>query len=231
MVLKEKDLIKDSTLILPKKYKKFPFVLNTLDKFGIAEKDILFVRKKSNVKVKDLFFVQCNGQNNPEIVPKIREIVIKNVKHTIDFGEKIYISREKCPGRFLQNEKEFFSLIEKYGFKKVIMEDFCYEDQVSISATAKYMIGPHGAGLSNILFMKDKGYLMELSSRSKPIKPIADYFKLAYFCGLNYLYHECKVAYVPERFAHTELDQTFDQGVLDVDLEKLEKNLQLMLKN
>lgn len=221
LVLKQNNLIQDSILILPKKYRKLKFVLNSLKKFGITEDQILYLRKKSHIKVKELFF-PLTYQNHPIAIKEIKEILLKDISKGSNLGDKIYISREGSKLRFIENEADFVALIEKYGFKKVLMEQYSYEDQVSICNNAKYIIGPHGAGFTNIFFMKEGGFLLELASKPDEFKLITDYYKLACFTGINYLYQECE--------AHGKIPD-FHQGSLLVDLNKLEKNLQLMLKN
>ena len=221
LALKQNNLIQDSILVLPKRYQKLKFTLGSLTKFGIKEDQIIYLRKKSHIKIKELLFpLSC--QNNPDAFKGIKEILLKNVSKGLNLGDKIYISREGCPLRFIKNEISFLALVEKYGFKKVLMDQYSYEDQISICNNAKYIIGPHGAGFTNILFMKNGGFLFELASKPDKHKLITDYYKLACFTGINYLYQECE--------AQGEIPD-FHHGSLLVDLNKLEKNLQLMLKN
>ena len=221
LVLKQNNLIQDSILILPKRYQKLKFISQSLEKFGIKKNQILYLRRKSHIKVKELFF-PLTYQNNPVAFWEIKEILLSNISTEVNLGDKIYISREGCPLRFIENEADFVALVERYGFKKVLMEQYSYEDQISICNNAKYIIGPHGAGFSNVLFMKKGGFLLELASKPDEFKLITEYYKLACFTGINYLYQECQACgKIPD----------FHQGSLFVDLNKLEKNLQLMLKN
>lgn len=221
LVLKENNLIENSILFLPIKYKKFPFVLPTLEKFGVKKEQIFYLRRKSNVKVKELFLVSAY-QNHPESFRKIKNILTNNIESNFNLGDKIYISREKCPTRYIVNEKEFVDVISKYGFKKVLMEDYSYEKQISICHNAKYIIGPHGAGFTNILFMKDSGSVLELVGKVNSSRAITEYYTLACMTNIKYFYQQCEIGGAVA---------DFHQGNLTVDLKKLEDNLQLMLKN
>lgn len=220
LILKENNLIEDSILFLPIKYKKLPFIAESLEKFGVKKEQILYLKRKSNIKVKELFLVS-SYQNHPESFKRIKNILTNNIKQTVNLGDKIYISRECCPTRYIANEIEFVNLISKYGFKKVLMEDYSYLDQISICSNAKYIIGPHGAGFTNVLFMKDGSCFFELAGKPESFKPVTDYYKLAGFTNIRYFYQECliggKVA-------------DFHQGNLTVDLKNLEENLKLMLE-
>lgn len=218
LALKSQNLIKNSLLLLPKKYAKITFVLYSLEKLGIDKNQIVYLRRKSNIKVKELAF-PISYSNDQKTLRSLKESLLKDSKNNLNFGEKIYISRDGQALRFVENEKDFVDLVEKYGFKKVLMEKFSYEEQISICANAKYIIGPHGAGFTNILFMPEDGFFLELVAKSEPIKPVTDYYRMSMMCGINYLYQECKTAGKRNDFHH---------GSLVVDLNKLEKNLLLM---
>ena len=63
------------------------------------------------------------------------------------------------------NEDELFNQLKKYGFKKVFFENLSYEKQVELSMNCKIMIGYHGAGLVNHLFMKKNTHLIEIYNK------------------------------------------------------------------
>lgn len=224
LILQEKSLVKDSLLFLPKKYKKYQFVLPTLEKVGILKKQVVFLRRKSNIKVNELALVKAS-QQNPIAFNQLREILTKNIKTTdFDFGDKIYISRQKQVLRFVENEEELVKFLEKFGFKKVIIEDFTYNEQIAICAKAKYLISSHGTGLTNILFMKKESYLLEMATKPDEHKPLTDYYKLSSILDINYIYQECLCG-------EKSQVKDFHHGSLIVDLQQLEKNIKLMLEH
>jgi capsular polysaccharide biosynthesis protein len=126
--------------------------------------------------------------------------------------------------RFVENENEVVALLEKYGFKKIIAEKFSYDEQIAICYKAKYLLSPHGAGLTNLLFMKENSSVLELASAPSSQKLVTDYYKLASMLNINYFYQECEMA-------ESSKVKDFHHASLLVNLEKLEKNLKLMLKN
>ncbi len=222
LILKEKNLLENSLLFLPAKYRKYKFVLPSLEKFGIKKNQIVFLRKKSNIKVAELNLVTCS-QQHPALFKKLSKILTKTTeKIDLGFGEKIYISREGQVLRFVENEKEVVELLEKFGFRKIIADKFSYDEQIAIFSKAKYLVGPHGAGLTNILLMPENSSFLEMASKPDTEKPVTDYYKLASMLGIKYFYQEC------ER-GEKSPTKDFHQGSLVVDLEKLEKNLKLML--
>ncbi len=226
LVLKENNLLQDSILILPDHYKKFPYINDTLRGFGIKAEQILYLNRISNIKIKELFTVKIN--NHFGYVKEIKKFLASNLKNTVNIGDKIYISRQRCFTRNVKNEDELVQVIKKYGFKKVIMEDYSYQDQISIASNAKYMIGPHGAGLTNALFMKDGSQLLELSAKLSTYlsgNMPTDYYRILPIANINYLFQDC------EAISKVKNGSNLFNGELVVDLQKLEENIQLMLKN
>jgi len=224
LAFKEKNLIENSLLFLPKKYQRYKFVLPSLEKFGIKKDQIVFLPRKSNIKVAELAMVE-SSQQHPIAFQEISNLLKKDSKKTdLNFGNKLYISREGQVLRFVENEKEVVALLEKYGFKKVVIDRFSYDEQIAICSKAKYLVSPHGAGLTNILFLPNDAAILEMATKPYNNKLITDYYRLASMLGIKYFYQECEMG-------ETSKVKDFHQATLVVDLEKLEKNLQLMLKN
>ena len=221
VILQDAGLIEDSLILLPEKYKNYTMVRRSLAKFGIRENQLVFLRKKSNIKVAELPLVSVT-QHHPEVMRKVYEKVQGGAKNS---GDKIYISREKSRSRFVENEKEVVAMLESYGFKKILAESLSYEQQEQIMSKAKYLVSSHGAGLTNMLFMEKGSYVLELANISKAVKPVTDYYKMADIIGINYLYQECEMG---ESTKHLTSDP--HEGSVYVDLAWLEQNLKLMLQ-
>jgi capsular polysaccharide biosynthesis protein len=223
IALQENNLLKDKKIVMPKKYRNFKFIVESLKLLGIKDSDILTINKKSHIKTPELTF-QGHGGFNPLLVNILRDKLTKNVKVSENnFGDKIYISREGEKLRFVENEVETMELLSKYGFKKVKMQNYSYQEQIQICHNARYIIGPHGAGLTNILFMKNNSYVLELSPKED-----RDFFTGFYFlanaCNHFYLYQRCKMG-----SNSVALDS--HHGSLLVDILQLEKNIKIMLNH
>jgi hypothetical protein len=215
---------KNFVLLLPEKYKKYDFVLPSLKRFGIDESNILFIPRKSNIKTKELIFAKT-PQHHPQLANILRQKLHSSDVSNSDYGERIYISRNKQKLRYVKNEEDLLKILEKYGFKKLYTEDMSYEQQIATFSKAKYLISPHGAGLTNILFMQKNTNIMEIATTPTTQNPATFYFKLASFLDINYFYH----APPPKKDGFKSIDAHF--FIFDIDLEKFEKNLKLMLSN
>lgn len=95
-------------------------------------------------------------------------------------NEYIYISRQgEKDGKNVHNDRsvigfgKFKKLIESYGFQIVQAEKYSFEEQIQLFNSAKVIMGPHGAGLTNMVFADDP-LVIELFPDSKVI-PLFSY--------------------------------------------------------
>ena len=96
---------------------------------------------------------------------------------------RVFVSRSLASKRKLLNEEELFLNLKHRGFEKVCAETLSFEQQVRLFSEAEVVLGPHGAGLANIMFMEQGGLVIELVPYRKP-KP--HYLNMAAAFGLRY---------------------------------------------
>lgn len=101
-----------------------------------------------------------------------------------DAKDRLYISRRDAETRQLLNEDELLSMLQSdFGFHVVLNEGHSILDQVSIYRGAEAVMGPHGAGLTNILFSEKPSLLVEMfNSVQQPFYPA-----LSQALGVRYL--------------------------------------------
>ena len=58
----------------------------------------------------------------------------------------------KGPTRTIQNLSEVEAVLSKYGFETVYLEGMNVREQILLFQSAEFIAGPHGAGLSNLIF-------------------------------------------------------------------------------
>ena len=222
LMLAEK-LLKESILILPENYPFFTFEI--LRMFGI--KEILLIPVKKNIVVEHLII----PENPPytavffkEAIINLRKrahaFILKNKENEINLGEKIYVYRGRSGSRNVLNSIEVNSFLEKKGFAIIDFEDYNFYQQVSIMYHARIFISVHGAGLTNQLFMKEKGYVYEFQKEVYAGEEFSGiFFKLSQILNHNYLYQFC----TPENSS----DSIYKANI-HVDMKELEKNLSII---
>jgi capsular polysaccharide biosynthesis protein len=65
---------------------------------------------------------------------------------------RLYVSRNDSEGRHVVNEAEILPLLQAHGFERITPEKLSFLEQVALFRDASHVVGPHGAGLSNIIF-------------------------------------------------------------------------------
>lgn len=99
------------------------------------------------------------------------------------FHEVIYVSREDVAARKMTNEAELCDRLQLEGVQIVVPGRYSVEEQINMFANAKIIIGPHGAGLTNIAFCKPGAILYEFMSSRNPNPCFAN---LAQSMGIDY---------------------------------------------
>lgn len=215
-----KDKITEQDILFPISYQGIEYVRSSLLPFSI--KNIKYIDR---VYLCDNLLVLTNtaptGNYNESIIRNLRNLYTNfYINSGNDMGDKIYISRKKARRRRILNEDKVIEVLKNYGFKVVLFEDCSFEQQVKISLNANYIISNHGAGLTNIMFMKSGGCVFEIRKEGDTLNNC--YFALASALNLRYFYQTCS-SEVPNEDAHT--------ADLIVDCDILKKNIEKMLAN
>ncbi len=76
--------------------------------------------------------------------------------------KRIFISRAKTAFRRCINEDAVYAIAQKYGFTTLQNENLSFTDQMAIYAGAEIVMGPHGAGFTNMLFAPETATAIEM---------------------------------------------------------------------
>ncbi len=130
---------------------------------GMSAEDVIEMHRHTHVSG-DLTFAdrivpfECNMA--PTIVPFFREMGSKSKRSA---GRKVFISRAAAGRRNLTNEAAVLQKLEPLGFERIEAEALSFADQVALFASADIVVGPHGAGLTNIVFCAPGSIVVELN--------------------------------------------------------------------
>jgi hypothetical protein len=125
-------------------------------------------------------------------------------------NQRFFISREKTGNRVVLNRKALLDALGPYGFTEVILEDLTFQEQIRLFYDAEVVIGPHGAGFSNLIFSPNARVIELFPSTYL----VPHYYYMAKGLGLPYDYVlGAKSDYKIDGF----------QVDLDVCLEKLQR--------
>jgi capsular polysaccharide biosynthesis protein len=69
-----------------------------------------------------------------------------------DGSRRLYVSRADAADRRVRNEADLVDALDDYGFERIVPGDHSFTEQVRRFSEAEVVVGPHGAGLTNLIF-------------------------------------------------------------------------------
>jgi capsular polysaccharide biosynthesis protein len=227
-----KDELSNKKLILNSNLSKFQ--IDTLEKFNF--KEIVFINDDELARCKSITFtsfpnfysnrfIQIEKKKiklielnlNNSIMNQMKDWFIANnslIVNSLEIkNKKIYISRKKAAYRKILNEEILEKLLFKNEFVKVYLEELSFDQQVQLLNTTSIAVSIHGAGLTNILFMKQKTHIINLISENHHE---FCYHTLASLCHVNYTHINCK--------GTNKKNPAYNDIIIDIETIKLTLN-------
>ena len=102
--------------------------------------------------------------------------------------QRIYVARGAAPRRRVLNEAAVEKLLAGHGFVSVNPAALSVTEQVELFAGAEMVAGPHGAGLTNAVFMAPGGAVIEMTHTQRVVwtfHEVAGAAGHAYACIVN----------------------------------------------
>lgn len=230
----------DFVLIYPESWDKISYISQSLQVFP----DI------KTLKIKDGIHIQIPKLLFPEVRPytacfsgmelkKIRETIIQKLPEkfiTKIFPERIYLTRSKAKCRKIQNENEIIKILIQYKFTIVDFDELSFWEQVACMNNVKNFVSIHGAGMSNIIFMKQGTKVLELINKQYAEKEYTfPFWKMASLLDLKYYMQFGNTVTKTNKLIkgcnstnYNYSDFLVNQNIY-IDINEFEKNLQLIL--
>jgi capsular polysaccharide biosynthesis protein len=186
-----RDRLDEVTLLLPCEFETRDFVNSSLNVFGV--KKVEFIQRNEVVECRSLLMptpTAPSGHFRDGVIQGVRRTLLAAFEGSNKAGERLYISRRVAGRRRIVNEDEIIPLLKKFGFEIVCAEELSFEQQVKLFSKARCLVSNHGAGLTNMLFMRQGGGVLELRHATDYVNNC--YFILASALGLKYYYQLCK---------------------------------------
>jgi hypothetical protein len=177
------------------------FVIQSLEAMGINNKRIIewdrnYAKfKKIVIPIQRRYSFNENSHNNQIHDPSINDILwlknklsgTKNFEHENRDSQRIYISRQKAAdnhtsARNVMNFKEIEKILRDFDFKIFNLENLEFNRQIKLFNNANVILGPHGAGIVNMIFSKDPT-VIELFP-DNVVKP--HFYYLSHLLGYDY---------------------------------------------
>jgi hypothetical protein len=129
-------------------------------------------------------YVGDPGNHHPQACRWLRERLVQG-HEPAQRNRRLYITRRSAERRRVLNEADLEPILSEHGFEIIEAEHLSFREQVYLFNQAEAIIGPHGAGLANVLFAPVGCKLLELFD---PHHMNVMYYALADALGQEYWY-------------------------------------------
>jgi capsular polysaccharide biosynthesis protein len=172
-------------LALPGILSEISYVRDSLKFFPQIK--VVFLHKSRMTKFQNLRWISQMGgpyQFNYPLMRSLRESLAPDIRITSHGGtRRLFVSRAKSGRRFLRNEGEIAPLLKAFGFDIVHFETLGLNEQIELCRGCEVLLGIHGAGLANMLFLPEGSSVIEIRKESAEA---SCFLRMAHSVGIHY---------------------------------------------
>ena len=183
-----KDKLSDYVLLFPFVNANFSnYVKQTLSKLEINQ--FHFIRKEEIIHCNNLLFVERLAPTGNYRDPVMKEINWSFTDQRSNHFPKrkiLYIDRNNSSSRKCLNNDHVRELLGHYNADSIKIEKYDFGEQLKILQDYSIILGIHGGGLSNMLFMNPNSKVIEIRNEND-LKNLC-YFSLASALDVDYFY-------------------------------------------
>ncbi len=179
---------------IPEPLLRQPFAKFTLSLFENISFRTISINRITKFIIQKAYL--CNlkmpaGNYHPEIIKEAATFLKNSVHQNYLIAKRVFIYRDILDGRGIENFKEVKPLLDRYGFDIVNMGKLTPEEQIASMQNCKVLVGVHGAGLTNMMFLPAGAKVLELRRYDDKLNNC--YFSLASALDIDYYYQLCEV--------------------------------------
>lgn len=181
---------KVSKIILPYTYSKIDFITESARFLNI---DLIFINKSAIIKCKNLIIIPTSfvsGNFYDGTMNTIQSKFSKTTKPKNRTSKILYLSRKLTNRRKVTNDKEIGDFVKQIGGDVLMLEKIPWKKQLEYFRNCKFLISPHGAGLTNMLFCCGNVKIVEFRHHNSQSQNM--YFSMASALKLDYYYINCQ---------------------------------------
>lgn len=169
-----------------------PWKLKSLEAIGISSNKCVSFNGSIPWKLEELYYtppVTMTGDIEKDSIKWVRSKLVSVDSNENDSKkDRIFISRKKALKRRIVNENLLCEFLMMHNFKTVIAEDYSIEEQVEIFKKASFVVAPHGAGLTNLLYCSPGTKVLEIfdpTAVRRCYRSLSSSLDLSYACYLG----------------------------------------------
>ncbi len=156
------------------------------------------ISKNKHFVCDELNFFSSSASLSKTLIYAVKQKILSSF-HKVDsnpdlsYPKRIAISRVSSLTRRWTNEEECMQLLSSQGFQSVILENMNLIEQVNVFRNADIILGPHGAGFTNLIFASPTTKILEIRSEKQggPYSSATCYEELSKIIGLEHHVFKC----------------------------------------
>jgi len=147
------------------------YQIESLEALGIRQDRLIKQDDVGDAVVENLWFATPLGNStfgDGDALQQVGQLLVKAIAAppSQEASPYLYVSRRRAASRRVTNEPELEAIMRDHGFRCAVLEEMTFREQVTLCAGVRVLAGPHGAGLTNSLFMKRGGSVAEIAGPS-----------------------------------------------------------------
>lgn len=139
--------------------------VDALRHLGIRDEECLWMGPRDRIAVADLILPSLperRGSPPAWAVTFLRDRFLPRAVPPEECPERVYVERRGT--RRVTNQDAVDEVLTRHNIKKVHPEEHSFREQVALFKNAELVVGPHGAGLANIVFAAPETRVVEIFS-------------------------------------------------------------------
>jgi len=210
----KRNLPKHIPMLIPSYYLRFTYIKSYLEfleveLFPYQSRDKVIVEKLHVFKNLQISFF------NRDLIRDIRQTFVPQSQGSP--SRKLFISRSKATRRKILEEEKLYHTLNEFGFEILNLEELSIEEQIRSFSNAAIVLGMHGAGLTNMVFMPPGGRVGELRAITTETSVYNVFYCLANSCDHQFFYLFGKGDHTKNKFSNFECsEQEFRSFLLEL---------------
>lgn len=141
----------------------------------------VLIKKNQYMKVDNLYLVKPQPYE-VKLWHRTLQLLQPHIKP--NKKRRIFLNRNQSKGRYISNMGDILPVLKKYHFELIDTDGWSLIEQIALFSETDFLIGLHGAGLTNIMFsFKNPLHIIEINP---PNRIACQYYWLANIFGYSY---------------------------------------------
>jgi capsular polysaccharide biosynthesis protein len=176
-------------ILMPSELKKISYIKQFIELLNI---DHIEIEESHNVKLVDLklpTIVRWAGNHNADILLQLKNVILSEIPNENINAAPKRIFIERSGRRKIVNLEEVKTSLKPFNFDFIDFDGMTVLEQINSVRNCEILIGQHGAGLTNMLFISNNSKVIEIHINPNQNSGFFDdeYYKIASL--LNYEYY------------------------------------------